>query len=815
MAVSIPGLLIDGLAAPEGLDGQTSLQAANHDDPGVIPKHAPASLTTPAALMNDLASEATAALTRSTAASPIAPAEPIQRLERLGPFASTQLQPEPATTPLSTAQTSHDGGLDHGRISNIIQGVCTELLTEAAWRAAQGTAEATVSSGPVSLSTPLVDLAKTFRLHSNPGASKTIYLDFNGHTTSGTAWNSWNSGVMGASFTSPAYSLDSDASSFSSTELAQIQQIWQRVSADFSCFDVNVTTEAPPNDWLINSGTSDPNYGIRVVITSYGPSSGTSGGIAYINSFTWNSDTPCFVYNTSLLGVSEAISHEVGHTLGLAHDGTSSSSYYQGHGTGESSWAPIMGVGYYTNVTTWDSGIYYGSNNTGSTANYGLGADDLAIITANGNGFSYQTDTEGNSQSSATTLNISAGAVSQFGTIETASDSDWFRFDLFGTGSINLSFNPYVYVSYIDSDDIWGGSLSPWYATASDANISTSWVDNASNLDIRVLLRDSNGTILASSDPSGLAANLAISNLAAGTYYLQLDGVGFGDPTTSTPTGYSDYASIGDYLITGSITDSGTAPIPAISLALSASSVAEDGSSNLIFTVSRSVVSATSLTVNFTVSGTASNGSDYSGLQAGSTQTITFAANAATATIVIDPTADSSVEADETISLTLQAGTGYSLGATSSATGTIKNDDLQFTTGLDLLTGSTNSSETFWLRSFKDGLIGTGSTFSCDSITNFETSFDRIDTPSLRTTAITPKQLGSVSALSTTAISNLLNTKGAFSSNGASTFTYADPSKGTRTFLALNDSSTSFSASSDTIIEITGYTGSLSALQVF
>ncbi|MCB1958866.1 MAG: hypothetical protein KDG55_24590, partial [Rhodocyclaceae bacterium] len=30
---------------------------------------------------------------------------------------------------------------------------------------------------------------QTFLLHSRPGALRTIYLDFNGHTTTGTAWN--------------------------------------------------------------------------------------------------------------------------------------------------------------------------------------------------------------------------------------------------------------------------------------------------------------------------------------------------------------------------------------------------------------------------------------------------------------------------------------------------------------------------------------------------------------------------------------------------------------------------------------------------
>jgi len=48
-------------------------------------------------------------------------------------------------------------------------------------------------------------------------------------------------------------------------------------------------------------------------------------------------------------------------------------------------------------------------------------------------------------------------------------------------------------------------------------------------------------------------ASLSLS-VAAGTYYLQIDGVGTGDPTT----GYSDYASLGQYTISGTVPAAGT-----------------------------------------------------------------------------------------------------------------------------------------------------------------------------------------------------------------------------------------------------------------
>lgn len=57
-------------------------------------------------------------------------------------------------------------------------------------------------------------LSETFFLHSRPGATKTIYLDFNGHTTTGTAWNT-NPGWNVDPIVTPAYDTDGNPASFS------------------------------------------------------------------------------------------------------------------------------------------------------------------------------------------------------------------------------------------------------------------------------------------------------------------------------------------------------------------------------------------------------------------------------------------------------------------------------------------------------------------------------------------------------------------------------------------------------------------------
>jgi len=54
---------------------------------------------------------------------------------------------------------------------------------------------------------------------------------------------------------------------------------------------------------------------------------------------------------------------------------------------------------------------------------------------------------------------------------------------------------------------------------------------------------------VTSNDGPGLSASLT-ATVTAGTYYLAIDGVGTGDPVTD---GYSDYDSLGQYQITGTV----------------------------------------------------------------------------------------------------------------------------------------------------------------------------------------------------------------------------------------------------------------------
>ncbi len=365
--------------------------------------------------------------------------------------------------------------------------------------------------------------SETFTLHSRPGANHTIYLDFDGHITSGTTWNS-NYGVT--TISSPAYDIDGDYATFSAVEHERMQIVWQIVAEDYRPFEVDVTTQDPGPAALSYSGGGDSQWGTRVVITDDTFANCGCGGHAFIGSFDDSVDEPVFVYNSSLKGVSEASSHEVGHALLLAHDGLASgAAYYQGHGSGETGWAPLMGASYYVNVSHWSKGEYFDSNNNNASANYGNGPDDLAIIASlnNGNGFGYRPDDHGDTNVSASSLGVTSGIVEDTGLIERTSDVDVFTFEA-GAGSLSLSITPF--------------SPGP-------------------NLDVSATLYDSGGGLVISDNPPGQLAAAISTTLNGGTYYLHIDGTGAGNPLTSPPAGYTDYGSLGQYAISGSLVDPG------------------------------------------------------------------------------------------------------------------------------------------------------------------------------------------------------------------------------------------------------------------
>jgi PKD repeat protein len=385
------------------------------------------------------------------------------------------------------------------------------------------------------LSPTLEPLDQTLKLHSRPGAKRTIYLNFVGATLTGTAWNQ---STGQSSITALPFDLDGVPYSFSNAELERIQYIWKRVAEDYSAFDVDVTTEPPAADRITRSSSSDDTFGTVALITKRTFYNCSCGGVAYLTTFDDVGDyyKPALVFYDALGSgnekyVADAISHEVGHNVGLSHDGTSTSGYYQGHGSGATGWAPIMGVGYYQQLVQWSKGEYAGANNT---------QDDYVVM--QNTGLPIRTDDHGNTLAAATPLASSTvNSVTTFsgsGVIERPSDLDAFSF-VAGAGSVTINVSP---------------------------------APRGPKLDIIATLRNGAGVVLATSNPlDSLPASLSATVASPGTYFVTVDGTGKGDPLG---TGYTDYGSIGQYTISGTAQASASQPPVAALTATPTSGVA-------------------------------------------------------------------------------------------------------------------------------------------------------------------------------------------------------------------------------------------------
>ena len=78
------------------------------------------------------------------------------------------------------------------------------------------------------------------------------------------------------------------------------------------------------------------------------------------------------------------------------------------------------------------------------------------------------------------------------------------------------------------------------------------------------------------------------------------------------------------------------------------------------FTVSRTGSTAAALTVNYTVGGTASGGTDYTTIPT----SVVIPAGSASATITVTPVDDTVSEGDETVVVTLSSSASYTRGFT-------------------------------------------------------------------------------------------------------------------------------------------------------
>jgi len=345
---------------------------------------------------------------------------------------------------------------------------------------------------------------------SLPEAPCTLYLNFDGINYPGT-WGGYTPGNV------PAYDVDGDSSTFSSTELANIHEIWARVAEAYSPFNVNITTVAPGSTPIGGEWS-------QIVIAAENTSGtdwyGVAGGVAYVNGFYsggqqygtgWAFTNHLYVGNAGAPNapkyIAIAAAHEAGHQFGLSHQRQYDSSGYllaeYRPSTDGNLTAPIMGLGYYSVRALWSNG----PSNSATSHQY-----DADILAGN---LGYRPDDDNNDIAHAKPLTVTNGvSISASGVIKDPTENDLFSFTT-GAGQVTLNVLHNAY----------GGML-----------------------DAKLLLYRQDGTLLQTIDPAltstgpdyGLDATFS-GYLSAGTYYLGV-------------ASHGEYGDLGQYTLTGAIT---------------------------------------------------------------------------------------------------------------------------------------------------------------------------------------------------------------------------------------------------------------------
>ncbi|MEO2019974.1 MAG: hypothetical protein ABGZ53_37040 [Fuerstiella sp.] len=293
------------------------------------------------------------------------------------------------------------------------------------------------------------------RLESNPGATNTIYLDFNGHSDS----------YIVHTITTPAFDFDGQSTFYNITELALIQDIWDTMAEDFAPFDVNVTTIVRPH--LVGS-PDVPAYTERIVFGGrwennilannlFGehPSSGVSPLGNFTNPFSKNTayvftetvlnppeSTPLSVRFETGMTIGAIGSHEAGHAFGLKHKSdvlaADESVVVDEYSDGDASFSPIMGSPFNDDRTIWTRQSMVDPLNS-PLGLIILGSDDIGTLTSV---LGDRSDDHGGTIDTATDMGVLDSVTDllvETGIIETRFDNDTFVFESELTGAVDMT----------------------------------------------------------------------------------------------------------------------------------------------------------------------------------------------------------------------------------------------------------------------------------------------------------------------------------------------------------------------------------------